>query len=137
MYYNEILLKKFETYWNPKQIYIDNEKYNSSCEIIDDLEYVKLYTGIFNNEKNFRNIFGNIIIGKSCKKNIKGYNSLRECYGLLVSKEDIDDLKLFINKVSPVQWEIFGRTFNSRYIYIFDEEKQSHKSIEWNGLSNF
>lgn len=130
------LLNEFKDYWNPKEICINNmdSKY-MHCELIDNLEYIKLNANRFNNtiEDNERLsvLFGNIIKSKNSKKAIQGHNNLRECYGILVSENDLDNIKTPLREVGKHQWNLFGRTFNARYIYVFNEKSLNHQKIDW------
>lgn len=138
----EELLINFKNYWNFDKIYINEKTINNlNCELVDQLEYIKLDVNRFNdyktNNSRFSAIFGNIIKSKNCKKNIYGYNSLRECYGILISNKDIENIKTLLQDVSEVQWDLFGRTFNSRYVYIFNEDKLTHERLSWNDFYEF
>ncbi|HSQ90212.1 hypothetical protein [Romboutsia sp.] len=132
------LLNEFKDYWNPKEIYINEKDSNYiHCELIDNLEYIKLDANIFNNTKDnekLNSLFGSIIKYKNSKKSIEGYNSLRECYGILISENDLDNIKANLRDVGKHQWNLFGRTFNAKYIYIFNEKSLNHQKKNWEGF---
>lgn len=100
----------------------NSQSKHMDCELVYDKQYVRLEAKFLsdtrNNSQKVLKIFGGLMKGrrlpaaKSTKYPI--------CYGILLSEDQLETALRIFKFISFNDWNLFGESFEVKYIFIFD-----------------
>lgn len=122
-----------KSHFNSIHIETNSRSKHMDCELEYKEKYIRLEAKVFNDSRNKSQtalkIFGGIMKGRSLETAID--SKFPTSYGILIRKsEESEALKRF-KAITTEDWNQFGKCFDAKYIFVFDEKKKILRISKW------
>lgn len=133
-------VSKFQEYCDKHKdinfIHIEKDSCSNhmDCEIEYKNEYIRLEAKVLNDTRNnsqkLLKTYGGLLKGRNLEQaKDSNYTTV---YGVLVRKSQENIAMRIFKAIDVIDWNLFGKSFDVRYIFIFDDRNNKLYIEKWN-----